>query len=552
MKHFAALLPLTLTPVALGQSAAEYSVLGSISSEWTNTPWPNVHAREGCRPRDFYPIDADRFIMSSCQGDVYLFDRTEARRLWTAGEQIAGQPDGVRWLSIGNSDVPNSPRFMPMSDGSLCIRDARTSISPSGYLTLRYDGLTATSAAYTYTVAGLIHAIGRAPNHNLGLGPPGGPFSDLLPTSGGSPPLPGASGYRIELGSSTPTIVGLEPEGAAWAAGIAWWLSPTYNNGPFLSRLNADGQFAWTFVSGQEVPALNGTLTIQKNDPDGFRPVVGNRSARFVATLTRNGSAQKGLWSVDADKNFTRLADWPLTGPGVPAGYYIRGIVEDFGAASDGSLHLIVSLSQPNSPLGISTEAYWTPTRGVEFTVWGSPTFPGLGRQSSDELIDRTILGHRGELAIRTQGTTDDSGLAYQRLIMYHHRTGFVEIASTLRPIPGLAEITEIPSAFILKNHRTPLAGEDVPESFDELDRLRFGVTYHPNHQVALAVKLNIPCPADFDRDGFVDIFDYSAFVECFEGAACPPGQSADFDRDGFVDSFDYDAFIAEFESNCN
>ncbi|MEK6703586.1 MAG: hypothetical protein AABZ53_15095 [Planctomycetota bacterium] len=59
------------------------------------------------------------------------------------------------------------------------------------------------------------------------------------------------------------------------------------------------------------------------------------------------------------------------------------------------------------------------------------------------------------------------------------------------------------------------------------------------------------PCAADFDSDGTVDFFDYDAFVNCFEGASCPPGTSADFDADGTVDFFDYDAFVIAFEAGC-
>ena len=59
-------------------------------------------------------------------------------------------------------------------------------------------------------------------------------------------------------------------------------------------------------------------------------------------------------------------------------------------------------------------------------------------------------------------------------------------------------------------------------------------------------------CPADFDGDGFVDFFDFDAFVACFEDAnSCPPGKTADFDGDGFVDFFDFDSFVAAFEAGC-
>ncbi|XVJ59144.1 MAG: hypothetical protein HEQ23_06990 [Tepidisphaera sp.] len=64
------------------------------------------------------------------------------------------------------------------------------------------------------------------------------------------------------------------------------------------------------------------------------------------------------------------------------------------------------------------------------------------------------------------------------------------------------------------------------------------------------AARLTIQCPSDFNSDGFTDFFDYLAYVECFEGALCPPGKSADFNGDGFLDFFDYADFLAEFEGN--
>ena len=59
------------------------------------------------------------------------------------------------------------------------------------------------------------------------------------------------------------------------------------------------------------------------------------------------------------------------------------------------------------------------------------------------------------------------------------------------------------------------------------------------------------PCPADFNGDGFIDFFDYDAFVSCFEAGVCPPGRSADFNGDGFADFFDYDAYVGAFEAGC-
>jgi hypothetical protein len=58
-------------------------------------------------------------------------------------------------------------------------------------------------------------------------------------------------------------------------------------------------------------------------------------------------------------------------------------------------------------------------------------------------------------------------------------------------------------------------------------------------------------CPADFNKDGTLDFFDYDDFQACFEGVSCPPGTNADFNQDGSVDFFDYDDFIAAFEAGC-
>jgi uncharacterized membrane protein len=63
----------------------------------------------------------------------------------------------------------------------------------------------------------------------------------------------------------------------------------------------------------------------------------------------------------------------------------------------------------------------------------------------------------------------------------------------------------------------------------------------------AFVVFLGSACPADFNTDGFVDFFDYDAFVGSFEGG----NTDADLNRDGFIDFFDYDDFVLRFEAGC-
>lgn len=55
------------------------------------------------------------------------------------------------------------------------------------------------------------------------------------------------------------------------------------------------------------------------------------------------------------------------------------------------------------------------------------------------------------------------------------------------------------------------------------------------------------PCLADFNRDEFLDVFDFDLFVEAFE-AGLP---RADVTRDRFIDFFDYAVFVENFEGGC-
>ncbi len=54
-------------------------------------------------------------------------------------------------------------------------------------------------------------------------------------------------------------------------------------------------------------------------------------------------------------------------------------------------------------------------------------------------------------------------------------------------------------------------------------------------------------CPADFNADGFLDLFDYAAYVGAFETGTA----GSDFNADGFLDFFDYSDFVAAFELGC-
>jgi hypothetical protein len=60
-------------------------------------------------------------------------------------------------------------------------------------------------------------------------------------------------------------------------------------------------------------------------------------------------------------------------------------------------------------------------------------------------------------------------------------------------------------------------------------------------------VALTVSDPSDFDKSGFVDTDDFTAFVTAFELG----DERADFDKTGFVDTDDFTAFVLRFEEPC-
>ncbi|MCG3122286.1 MAG: hypothetical protein GIKADHBN_00667 [Phycisphaerales bacterium] len=107
-----------------------------------------------------------------------------------------------------------------------------------------------------------------------------------------------------------------------------------------------------------------------------------------------------------------------------------------------------------------------------------------------------------------------------------------------------------------------------LPMDFGDVDGDGFLFEYYPYDLDGLDRVLDVPwasgegsaivdrgcyeyqyhtCPADFDKSGFVDTDDYTAFVLAFEAG----DPSADFDQTGFVDTDDFTAFVLAFEAGC-
>ncbi len=128
-----------------------------------------------------------------------------------------------------------------------------------------------------------------------------------------------------------------------------------------------------------------------------------------------------------------------------------------------------------------------------------------------------------------------------------------VSVRGDLQPIPGTKTLQVFDVAGILLGSQTLQDSDRDPLRIAApgIHRARFFSSSATIGFDDLRFDTPVdPCSADFNRDGFLDFFDYDAFVQCFETEACGDG-SADFNRDGFVDFFDYDDFVQAFETGC-
>jgi hypothetical protein len=101
---------------------------------------------------------------------------------------------------------------------------------------------------------------------------------------------------------------------------------------------------------------------------------------------------------------------------------------------------------------------------------------------------------------------------------------------------PDVSEPTEV--VFETQTHRFDVwVDRDTSESASRLDELTEG----------RATILVVPCRADFDLDGELNIFDFLAFQNAF--VAGDP--LADFDFDGELTLFDFLAFQNRFDRGC-
>jgi hypothetical protein len=159
-------------------------------------------------------------------------------------------------------------------------------------------------------------------------------------------------------------------------------------------------------------------------------------------------------------------------------------------------------------------------------------------------------------------GSTPDNRLTYQSnfplVARFFDPTGtipyavsVVSVRGDLAPIPGTKtlEAYDAQGAFLGVDTQQDSSTAPLSVSAPGIHRVRIFSSSATVGFDDLRFDDPMPaaCPADFNRDGFVDFFDFDDFVLAFEAG----DPAADFNIDGFIDFFDFDDFVLAFETGC-
>jgi hypothetical protein len=252
--------------------------------------------------------------------------------------------------------------------------------------------------------------------------------------------------------------------------------------------------------------------------------LVTGRSRRYSGSANRGWSA----WAAKSDEPTRRLG--LFSGPPYvhPDGFASSMIV----AANDAGW--IIGTSQVYGDFGVLVAAagwahHWPTNATHELILFVGPD----GYTSTlPERVDE-----RGRVFGQAMRLNDDGSLAGSLAFVWTPESGIRLLNDVVEgglPAHGVRTL-----ATVTANDELAIVGS-------------CGVEGLPGAGVYLLTQSRPPlCAADFDRDGFVDCHDLTAFLRCFDEEACPNALSADVNADGFVDFFDLDAFIASFETGC-
>jgi hypothetical protein len=303
-------------------------------------------------------------------------------------------------------------------------------------------------------------------------------------------------------------------------------------------------------VEGQSAPPI-GTLNALESSGADFVAGADDGTIILGAYVRPTGSQTsiRGLWAVGPDGAWTLLYAYNTPVAALPPGVAIAfDLFSALALNRDGVYADFVTLTGEGvSDANNSAVITWSAADGLRVIAREGDPVPGDAAGTYGPF--RSVhLSDRGDLAF-----TDPSAI-----YLHHPGLGVVTVARVGEPVAGglatnLPALTVTTSYFMNNSQRmlpVVTGPNGLPSWIDDQGRLYFGA-WTPPHMVAYSAQLVLPCPADFNGDGFTDFLDYADYVACFEAGECPAERDADFNGDGFVDFFDYADFVSAFEAGC-
>lgn len=433
-------------------------------------------------------------------GGPHLF---EAR----VGEQVPGQPAGVRWSTLTPHVQAGSAFFAELAGIS----------GPN--ITAENDRVLFTGAGATvFTVQS------------------GTPIASL-----------GGATLGLTIGTSTPTT----------NTGItAWRGTVTFSRGSARQAILATAPVQLVALAGEAAPGLPG-VSYQEFRPF---PSVGEWQGEiaFTASLVGNGvdvSNRSSIWT----RSRVLVARGGQHASGTPEGvrYLDFSAPVLFGREN----HVLFTASLQGAVGDLDRTALFAgPVGAISLVARAGAQAPGapagvvFGAFAPSQDADPIYVNSGGAIVFQTRlrgpGVTIANDMALYAwtpddgLTLIAREGQVVQVRGQARTI---GEITLNSPELGLPRQTSGLDGRRT--ILNRHGECFFMTTFADSTAQALmkAQVTHPPCVADFNADHFIDCFDYLDFIEAFEQG----DPDADVNEDGFLDFFDYGTFVEWFEAGC-
>ena len=325
-------------------------------------------------------------------------------------------------------------------------------------------------------------------------------------------------------------------DGSTVAVGCSYYDQNTQTSASRLYVLDAatgDLRCRWDGTGGITAVDLNDTGTACLVTNDAVGRLIDITAEAGVQTFSASASGAGGWFVISGNGNTIvvggfNVAVWVKNGATWSRRILFQGANQWYGwglgVSHDGNTVVALSHDYANGYLDTYTRCWDVPSR----TLLG--TYHTVGSGGFQDSAQGACVSDDGStFAVCSWGAEDNNHpevMVFDRTV---HLLGGIDT-------PG--------SVFALA--MTP-DGQYVASGSKAVHANTFG----NGGDVSLYGPAGNPCRADFNADGFLDFFDYSDYVGCFETGECPPGTSADFNGDAFVDFFDYVDFVDAFEAGC-